>query len=65
MHYVSWNPIFMQYVHVGATVIEFRFFNQIPKKKMKKNKKKKNKKKKKEKENIDNLWKLLLQMLHT
>ena len=36
--------------YVGAMVIEFRLFNQIPKKK----------KEKKEK-NIKNLWKLLLQ----
>ena len=36
VHYVSLNPIFMQNVEfVGATVIEFRFFNQIKKKKEK------------------------------
>ena len=38
MHCVLQNPIFLQNLKcVGATVIEFRFFNQITKKKKKKN----------------------------
>ena len=45
VHCVSQNPIFLQNVKcVGATVIEFRFFNWITKKKKKKTKKKKKKK---------------------
>ena len=52
VHYVSLNPIFLQNLRfVGATVIEFRFFNRIPKKK---------KKKKKKKKNMKNLGKLVL-----
>ena len=36
MHCVSQNPIFLQNLKfVGATVIEFRFFNRITKKKEK------------------------------
>ena len=36
VHCVSWNPIFLQnFKYIGATAIEFRFFNQITKKKKK------------------------------
>ena len=38
MHCVSQNPIFLKnFECVGATVIEFRFFNHITKKKKEKN----------------------------
>ena len=51
VHYVSWNPIFLQNVkYVGAIDTEFHFFNWIPKKKEK---------------NVAILWLLRLWILHT
>ena len=37
VHCISWTPIFVQNLkYVGATVIEFSFFNQIKEKEQKK-----------------------------